>query len=124
MQLYIPAVAIVVIVTVWILGRYFSKRYAVDVEVESLKRSRKIWLPDDTRHLSIFDLYLCVSCEVVHAAEVCPRCASAVVLPLNRVVQSTLALELPVKRAKTANNVIPLPLARPSGEFQGVGGLE
>ena len=112
MHLYFPAIAIAFLLAVGIFAHYFAKRRSVDVEVDSLKRSRKIWVPDDTYHMSIFDLHLCVSCEGVHTTGTCPRCGSEMVIPLKRIVQSTTALELPVKRSTTPDNVIPLPIAR------------
>ena len=65
-NVYVPAIVILVIATLWFLAQYLAKKRAVDLEVVTLKRSRKIWVPVDAFHLPVFNLQLCVSCEAVH----------------------------------------------------------
>ncbi len=86
-----------------------------DHEVAWLKRSRRIRMPEDAFHMPAHDLQLCVSCECVHLADMCPRCGSEVVLPLSRVVKSTRGFEFPIKKDEKPDNVIQLPLAKPGG---------
>ena len=110
MPIYIP------FMIVFVLGAFIPflyvwsrSRKSEDLELESFKRGKRVWVPDETFHISIFDLQLCVSCERVHANDVCPRCGSEISLPLSRVVGSTQGLDFPIKRARTPSNVIQLP---------------
>lgn len=81
-----------------------------DYDVEWLKRSRRISMPDNPFYLQVHELQLCVACESVHLTDRCPRCASDVSIPLVRVVRSTRGFEFPIWKDELPANVIELPL--------------
>lgn len=85
-----------------------------DYEVAWLKRGRRLSIPDNSFHIPLHDLQLCVSCEEVHLSDQCPKCGSQITMPLIRIVRSTRGLEFPIRKDKWAGNVIELPVANRS----------
>lgn len=112
MESYIPVIFVLVIGSIGVWLRRVLAEKKTDFELEWLKRSRRIRVPDDSFHTPVFNLQLCVSCEEVHADEVCPKCASEVCIPLGKIVRSTRGFEFPIKESDKLDNVIEL---RPAG---------
>jgi hypothetical protein len=111
MESYIPVIFVMVIGSIGVWLRRLIAEKKTDFELEWLKRSRRIRIPDESFHTSVFNLQLCVSCEEVHADEVCPKCASEVCIPLRRIVRTTRGFEFPIKVGEKPDNVIELRLA-------------
>jgi hypothetical protein len=117
MDVYIPFSIMALLMTIFLsLNLYFNSRKNEDIELKTFVQTRRILLPDNMVCVSIFDVQLCVSCESLHANEVCPKCGSEVNVPLSRVVGSTRRMDFPVRDGKGRNdNVIALPLASREG---------
>jgi|GEM_PF-2400301 len=111
MEWFVPVILVLVIGFIGVWWHIFTAEKKADFELEWLKRTRKIRIPDQSFHTSVFNLQLCVACEEVHADEVCPKCASEVCIPLRRIVRSTRGVEFPIKTGEKPDNIIKLRMA-------------
>ncbi len=110
MNWYIPLTIICALGMLGFVAPIIAKRRSIDLELDQLKRNRKIRVPDDPFHISLFNLQLCVSCDEVHTGEMCPKCGSEIHIPLRKIVHSIRELEFPIKRTARTDNVIHLPI--------------